>query len=347
MLMINMVIRYSRILEKGLEDVFYCWARIKTDQSNIQERFINCRPSDFWRISGDETRYTEFISYYIKPSGFITVSLRSKDVFRNGLFELRTVLPRWERGPMIWFGFENEDLFGGGCIHFMWDSANSLLKAFAGGFISRAEMDLTKFISEKVSQEYHFYRIFFTEDFAIWYINDRLRAFAIFADGDNRDSKILYDDHPYVVSLVRDRPSAKLGVLLDIDAGDISKTYIWDKIHPWSLRVSETYEKPMIYIDLYQSNSDLKIVGQEIMKRIYSAPFPGVFDYIKISFKTSGEGVLTVEEYDDEWSEYDKIKIRSNVKNNIYIDKKRSLLYRVLYEPYDTGVIKEAHVIMK
>lgn len=107
-----MVLRYSKIMSEGLDNSFYCWARVKSDLKDVEERFIACKASDFWRFSGDESKYTYFLSSYVKPAGYITVSLRSKESFRNGLFELRTLLPRWDSGPMLWFGFENEDLFG-------------------------------------------------------------------------------------------------------------------------------------------------------------------------------------------------------------------------------------------
>ncbi|MEM1610815.1 MAG: hypothetical protein QXQ57_04115 [Sulfolobales archaeon] len=343
-----MVLRYSEILGRGLDDIFYCWARVKSDLRGIEERFVVCRASDLWRFSGDQSVYTRFISSYIKPAGYITVSLRSREVFRNGLFELRTPLPRWDGGPMLWFGFESEDLFGGGCIHFMWDSGKGVLKAFAGGFVSRAEMDLTRFLPNNPSEAYNIYRISFNKDLALWYINERLRAIAVFGEGDNRDSRIIYDDAPYIISFVRDRPSPELGVLLDIDGGDISKTYIWEGIHPWSLRVSSGTDNMNIYLDLYIERSDRRLAGIETGDKIVSAPFPGISGFKKISFRSSGEGVLYIEEWDESvWGLYDKIRVEGGEKTNIYIDSwRRALLYRIIYEPHTRSSIEEARVIL-
>jgi len=342
-------LRYSKIMSEGLDNSFYCWARVKSDFKDVEERFITCRASDFWRFSGDESKYMYFLSSYVKPAGYITVSLRSKESFRNGLFELKTPLPRWDGGPIIWFGFENEDLFGGGCIHFMWDSGRGVLKAFAGGFISRAEMDLTRFVPGDPSKEYNIYRIAFNSDLALWYINERLRAVALFGEGDIRDSKIIYDGTPYIISLVRDRPSPELGILMDIDGGDPSRTYIWEGVHPWSLRVSNGSDSMNIYLDLYIDGIDKKFVEMKIRDKVISAPFPGILDLKKIVFRSSGEGLLYIEEWDGgEWELYDKIRVEGERKNSIYIDEgKGALLYRVIYEPHIESTIKEAHVILK
>lgn len=341
------VLRYSRVLERGLEDMFYCWARVRVGTGGLEERFVSCRASDFWRVSGDEKRYTDFVSAYIKPAGYVTVSMRSRETLRNGVFELRTRLPRWDRGPLLWFGFESEDLFGGGCLHFMWDSGAGVLKAFAGGFLSRAEMDLTRFLPTDVSGEYTYYRILSGERVALWYINERLRAVAVMAEGDRRDSRILYDSSPYIVSLVRDRPASRLAVLLDIDGGDLSREYVWEGLHPWSLRVSEAPETPTLYIDLYLTDSDTRLEGLSVSRSVVSAPFPGVLDTKRVYFRASSSGVLRIEGLSGgEWVEYDKTAVESGRRYEVSIEE-YSPLYRVVFEPWVEGVVREASVVLR
>jgi len=72
-------------------------ARVKGASRGVEEEFIRCRASEFWGFSYRERRYTEFIdSGYAKPSGYVTVSLRSRDLFRYGVFKLRARLARAE-----------------------------------------------------------------------------------------------------------------------------------------------------------------------------------------------------------------------------------------------------------
>ncbi len=343
-------LRYSIILNEGLSSVFYCWLRVPSTERGIAEEFVPCKPEDYWKISGKEKSYTDFISTYVKPKNVITVSLRSKEAFKFGVFELRTKLPIYANGPMLWFGFEADDLFAGGVVHFMWHTAQRKLYAFAGDIISRVEMDLTPIVGvSDFSTNYHVFKIVYREGLALWYVDGSLRAMAILASGDTRNSAILYYARPYAIGIVRDLPSAKLPILIDIDAGDISKDYEWD-IHPWGLRVFEGDPKTSILLDLYIENTDMKWEGRILRQgsKIVSAPFPGTLDTVIIMFLSLGKGRLYIETYiNGKWYTYKQIDVEGGVPYSYTIPDK-NLLYRVVFEAQeDNVIIQQAKIYMK
>ncbi|MEM1694578.1 MAG: hypothetical protein QXJ95_09560 [Ignisphaera sp.] len=343
-------IRYAAIASEGIDNVFYCWCRTKTAIEGFEEEFKVCNPSEFWKYVDREKSYTEFIqSRYIRPAGYITVSLRSRELFRWGIFELRAKLPRLDGGPMLWFGFELDDLFGGGMVHFMWHCGRGSLAAFAGGFSSRVEMDLTRYLPSDASNNYHLYRIIYREGLALWYIDDKLRAIAIIGCGTSRDSSILYRGKPYTIGFTRDIPSAALPILLDIDGGDIDKPFEWPNLHPWDLRVSEGNPKTPLYLDLYAEDSDEKLSSITIDKEIASAPFPGTLDHKEVVFVSKGDGILVLEGFiDGQWLTYKEYKIESHKLYNIVIDNS-NLLYRIVFRPSldtKTGILS-SKVILK
>jgi hypothetical protein len=79
-------IRYSPVLAEDLSKLFYCWVRVPSQRPGFAEEFKPCRPEDFWRIGNEEKSYTDFVASYTKPKGYITVSLRSREAFRFGVF---------------------------------------------------------------------------------------------------------------------------------------------------------------------------------------------------------------------------------------------------------------------
>jgi hypothetical protein len=342
-------VRFSRVLVDGLSSVFYCWVRVLGGRVGVAEEFKVCRAEDFWRFGGEERSYTDFISSYIKPRGYITVSLRSRDVFRFGVFELRAKLPRYSNGPMFWFGFETEDLFMGGVIHFMWHSDKGRLYAFAGSIVSRVEIDLTPITGVfDYSSDYHLFKIVYREGLALWYVDGNLRAIAIIGSGDSRDSEIIYNAKPYAIGFVRDLPASSLPILIDIDGGDINKDYEWS-IHPWGLRVFEGDPKTMVTLDLYVENTDTKLRGYTVKQgsKIISAPFPGTLDDIEIVFSTNGDGKLYIETYANrKWYTYKQIDIEGGRLYNIKLDNK-NLLYRIVFESQSNVTIQEARVYLK
>lgn len=341
-------IRYATIATEGLDNVFYCWARIVSTEKGFEEEFKVCRASDFWLYNDKEKRYTEFtLSKYVKPNGYITVSLRSKEMFRWGSFELRAKLPKYKKGPMFWFGFELDDLFGGGVVHFMWHSDKEVLKAFAGGFNSRVEIDLTKYIPSDIDKSYHLYKIVRREGLALWYIDNRLRAMAVLGAGDTRDSAVIYDGKPYAIGFTRDTPSEMLPILLDIDGGDVETEFIWPALHPWDLRVSEGVPNTPLYIDLFIENSDTKLKDSKIENEVVSAPFPGILNQKEILFVTEGRGEIVVEGYaNGEWLEYLSVSVEGKRLYIIPIQG-RSFMYRVVFRPRIPSRIIEAQAILQ
>jgi len=342
-------IRYSTILGEGLSNVFYCWVRVPGQRPGIAEEFKPCKPEDFWKFSNEQRSYTDFISSYVKPKGYITVSLRSIETFKFGVFELRAKLPKYSNGPMLWFGFETEDLFMGGVVHFMWHTDKGRLYAFAGGIASRVEIDLTPITGIfDYSSGYHVFKIVYREGLALWYVDNYLRAIAIIGTGDTRDSGIPYNAKPYAIGFVRDLPAASLPILLDIDGGDINRDYEWN-IHPWSLRVFEGDPKTQIILDLYVENTDTKLRGSTIKSgsRVTSAPFPGVLDNTEITFLATENGKLYVEAYaSGKWCTYKQLDIEGGRLYNIKLDNK-NLLYRIVFEPQVDATIQEARVYLK
>ncbi len=343
----NRGIRFSPIAIDGLDTIFYCWSRVKSSVEGIEEFFKSCKPQDFWLFTNEEKAYTIFISRYIRPAGYITVSLRSRELFRWGVFELRAKLPRIDDGPMLWFGFELDDLFGGGVIHFMWHCSKGSLAAFTGGFSSRVEMDLTKYLPSDVSNNYHFYRIIYREGLALWYIDDRLRAIAILGCGTSRDSSILYSGKPYTIGFTRDTPSAALPILLDIDGGDIEKPFEWPDLHPWDLRVSEGNPKTTLYLDLFIEDSDTTLRNYSTEDEVLSTPFPGTLEYKEILFAIDGRGYLTIESFiNGQWFEYKTIEIEGKRLYIIPIQN-RCLMNRVVFKPSIPTKIIEAQTLLQ
>ena len=342
-------IRYSPVITSDLSDLFYCWVRLPSSKPGIEEEFKACKPGEFWRISGEEKKYTEFTAVYVKPKGYIAISLRSKETFKYGVFELRAKLPRYINGPMFWFGFEAEDLFGGGCVHFMWSSSRGRLYAYTGGFISRVEMDITS-ITDNVdyTAQYHFFRIYYREGLALWYIDDCLRAMGILGSGDTRDSGVLYSVKPYIIGFTRDQPSIQLPILLDIDAGDVGASYEWE-IHPWGLRVFEGDPRTLVTLDLHLENSDVKLRGLQVEagSSVISAPFPGTLDSTQLTFLATGRGKLYIESYvGGDWYVHEEFSTELNKLHIIKIPEK-SLLYRVTFEALEKTLIREARVYLK
>ncbi|MEM4464243.1 MAG: hypothetical protein QXJ95_01610 [Ignisphaera sp.] len=340
-------IRFSPIVVDGLDTVFYCWCRIKSSMVDFEESFRVCKPQDFWLFTNEEKRYTEFVSRYVKPAKYITVSLRSRELFRWGVFEVRAKLPRVSGGPMFWFGFELDDLFGGGVIHFMWHCDRGVLKAFAGNFISRVEMDLTRYLPNDISSNYHFYKIVHREGLALWYIDEKLRAMAILGTGSTRESTILYNGNPYTIGFTKDVPSSMLPILLDIDGGDIEKSFEWPDIHPWDLRVSEGNPRTTLYLDLFVDHSDTTLRNHHVEKEIVSAPFPGTLEQKEILFAAEDGGLLIIENFaNNQWFEYETVRIEGKKLYSIPI-RDKGIMNRIVFKSSVPTKIIESQAILQ
>ncbi|MEM1560099.1 MAG: hypothetical protein QXK24_01190 [Ignisphaera sp.] len=343
----NRGLRLSRFITEGIDALFYCWIRRIVNIGGIVERFEGCRASGYWRYTFNQTSYTVFTeSYYHKPKGIQTVSLRSKDTFRYGVFEIHTKLPIVKDGPFLWFGFELEDLFGGGVIHFQYITSSGQLVAFAGSSGALLQMDLTPFLPPNYAVEKHWYKIVVTEKYILYYINNRLRGIAILVAGDAQAASTVYNFAPYKIGVVKDIPSLALPILLDID-GAPHIDFKWPDFNPWDLRVSEGRPNPPIFIDLYQLYTDKKLSGTTISQRTISAPVPALGRKTLV-FNAQGEGKLTIEVSNDgfEWISLEQFYIKDKTlvtwpNNSDY------LLMRVVIEPLSSISVTEASVIIQ
>ncbi|MGC9010154.1 MAG: hypothetical protein ACP5I7_06035, partial [Sulfolobales archaeon] len=169
----------------------------------------------------------------------------------------------------------------------------------------------------------------------------------LLAEGDTRDSKIIYDKDPYIIGLTRDRPSARLGVLLDIDAGDIERSYEWRDLHPWGLRVSETDPDAPITLDLYREGVKDPLRNTEVESSILTAPFPGLVNKARIYLVATGSGRVVVQEYiDGDWSDYDSISFSGDKILRISISEP-GIMHRLLIEPETKIFVKKGYVLLK
>ncbi|MGC9149103.1 MAG: hypothetical protein ACP5GI_06665 [Sulfolobales archaeon] len=213
--------------------------------------------------------------------------------------------------------------------------------------MSRVEIDVTRYIPNNPSENYNIFRIIHRRNMALYYINDKLRAVALLAEGDTRDSKIIYDKDPYIIGLTRDRPSARLGVLIDIDAGDIERSYEWRDLHPWGLRVSETDPDTLITLDLYREGVKDPLRNTEVESSILTAPFPGLVNKARIYLVATGSGRVVVQEYiDGDWSDYDSISFSGDKILRISISEP-GILHRLLIEPETKIFVKKGYVLLK
>ena len=322
-------IRFGYILERGINSLFYCWVREVTDKGEI---FRIEDPGKYWIISWDEYRYTEFSkARLVKPKGFNTVSLRSRSVFRYGVFQLNAKLPKWGDGPMLWFGFEAEDLFGGGVVHFM--LRNDRLHAFSGAWGG----DLLKLTLPNFPKDYylkrHVYSIYVHETLALWFIDNRLSGLAVLANT-NRPH-VIHEGPPYSIGITSMKPSTTLGVLMDIDGGSVDKEWVWNDIHPWQIRVLNGDPKPSLVLELYRMNSSELLKGEVRKRRIMSHPLPALGLRTTFLFKSRSSGRLIIQAYtlNGSWEALDEVMVQGNELTSYTLEG--ALLVRLLYEPRD------------
>jgi len=341
-----MSIRLSPAVEHGVDSLFYCWARVRGASRGVEEEFIRCRASEFWGFSYRERRYTEFIgSGYAKPSGYVTVSLRSRDLFRYGVFELRARLVRAEGGPLLWFGFELEDLFAGGAIHYRFDTSKGSLSAHVGSSGALLTMDLTGFLPGDYDRVKHWYRIQVTRKCALWYIDDRLRALSVIAPGPRERALVVHSSPPYAVGLFSGPISSRLAVLMDID-GAPDTEYVWPDLNPWDLRVSEGFEDPPLAFELYPSGSDEPLAGSETSHRITTAPVPGV-GRATIVVHAEGSGSISIEASINgrEWHVVDEVMLNGRASLRKTLDREAAF-YRISVEPRGMIKFREASALI-
>ncbi|MGC8615129.1 MAG: hypothetical protein ACP5UU_04900 [Thermoprotei archaeon] len=286
-------LRPSPLLKGQIGELFYCWIRKRSKEG---EEFLSAEPSEFWRFDFSEGKYTDFInSNYVKPRGVLTTSLRSKRAFDYGVFELRARLPRAENGPILWFGFELDDLFAGGLSHFGYWTNDGSLRAFCGAASAQVTMDLTRFLPPDYQVARHWYKIVRGKNFTLWYIDGKIRGICALAAGTST-SKV-YDGYGYSVGISGDVPSRRLPVLLDIDGADESD-YSWSGLNPWDLRVSDGASSVPLHLKLEDERGVMTNRTLKAREIITSGPFPAIGD-VRVRVASKDKVKLTLESSDD------------------------------------------------
>lgn len=320
-------------LADGLKSLFYCWVRKPVP--GYAEAFIADDPDRYFQIGWEEISYTNFArARYVKPSGFITVSLRSKEVFMYGLFIIGAKLPpRQPGGPVLWFGFEADDLFLGGVAHYAYSIDKGRLEAYVGnGSVLR--YDLTEFLPSDYSASRHYYSVTISRNLVMHHIDGFLRAVTVIVAGSEPISSVVYNGKPYKFGVTSLRPPPALRVLLDIDGGDISREWVWDDIHPWALRVMPGEPSTALHMPLYRDPG-----GEPLRDYISSggdvvtAPIPGI-GAKTIYLQAESPGRLEIQALVgvDRWRVYDAIETAGGELLSYTIEGD-ALAYRLKFEP--------------
>lgn len=339
-------LRPSTAIHEGIDKLFYCWIR-KVGSGDIAEEFIPDKPSKYWQFTWKEKSYSNFIdSKYVKPEGIQTVSLRSKQLFSYGVFSLRAKLPKESNAPVYWFGFECDDLFQGGVIHFNWSPNTGSLYAYAGSSKGKVVMNLTEFVPADVDTAYHIYKIVVKPNMALWYIDGILRAIAVLFAGDTAYSGVIYDGSRYKLGVTQDIPARDLAVLLDID-GAPDVYHEWKDLHPWGLRVSNGSKDYPLYTPLFNDPDGSIWRSFSVSGAVTSMPLPGVgHKTILFSSNTNGQLVIELMTSVGRWYEFDTVTVTAN-KLIAYETTKNAYAIRVRYEPSTTpATINDATAII-
>lgn len=330
-------IRFGEIIEKGLESYFYCWVR---EPKNGGEAFRLEDPSKYWIVDWEESKYTFFKKATLRrPPGLITLSVRSRDVFRYGVFQLTARLPAWESGPMLWFGFEAEDLFGGGVVHFLYK--NKALSAYAGAWSDGGPLAMTIPLNGlDLSLARHTFTIRVHEHLALWFVDSRLKAVAVLTDSEGPQT--IHEGEPYSLGVTALRPSPSMAVLLDIDGGPLDKEWTWDDIHPWQLRVLDGSPSPSLAIRLREFGKDSLMEGNRYRKGVAAHPVPALGVNVTFLFKASGGGRLSIQAYTrgGGWLTVDSMNVADEMV--VYKVEEDFLFVRLVYEPEGIGRVEVA-----
>ncbi len=300
-------VRFGYVLEGDLGKLFYCW--IRESLASGRERFKSDDPRKYWRASWEEKTYTEFEeASLVRPPGLTTLSLRSRSVFKYGVFQLAARLPPWgDDSPMIWFGFEAEDLFGGGVVHFLYHRGK--LKAFAGAWPAPLSFELPGLPGDYHSRR-HIYTVKVHSALALWFIDDKLRGVSALMD--SGDGALVHEGPPYSCGVTPMRPAQSMGVLLDIDGGSVDREWSWNDLHPWQVRVLEGDPRPSVAMRLYRYGSEKTLEGG-IEGSAVSHPIPCAGSRVTLAFKADVGGRLCAEAYTlkGDWDEVDSLEVQA------------------------------------
>ncbi|MEM1508638.1 MAG: hypothetical protein QXY49_03925 [Thermofilaceae archaeon] len=334
-------IRFGYALEEDSSKLFYCWVR--ESLANGRERFRPDDPRKYWKVSWEERTYTEFEhASLVRPPGLTTLSLRSRSVFKYGVFQLSARLPPWkEDSPMLWFGFEAEDLFGGGVVHFLYHKGK--LRSFAGAWPAPLSFELPC-LPEDYHVRRHIYTVKVHSTLALWFIDDKLRGVSALMD--SGEGVLVHEGPPYSCGITPMRPVQSMGILLDIDGGPIDREWAWDDLHPWQIRVLEGDPRPSIAMKLYRYASEKTLEGV-IEDSVASHPIPCAGSRVTLAFKADACGRLSAEAYTlkGEWGNIDSFEVQAN-KAIYWTLEVGSPFIRLCFEPKSSGSITLAEAFI-
>ncbi|MEM4455573.1 MAG: hypothetical protein QXT28_12720 [Thermofilaceae archaeon] len=342
-------IRPSVALTDGIKSMFYCWVRKPVE--GYAEAFVQDDPEKYLRVDWRETSYTNFAeAKFVKPAGIITVSLRSREVFKYGFFSIETTLPpATEGGPALWFGFESDDYFRGGIAYFQYQVSTGKLYARVGSGSARITADLTQFLPSGYTTSRAIYSILIKRNMVVHMINGGVKCVTITGIGDSPYSAVIYSSPPFYVAKTQDFPVSALPVLIDIDGGDTSKEWVWDNVHPWLIRVGEGEPDAAFITALFAWGTGTVLRNYSISSgSVTSNPIPGVGrKSIGIVVDTAGTVELQAYSAGAGWATYDTYQITANkwliLKPDIDAD-----MFRIIYTPstYPAKVIDTVAIVI-
>ncbi|MEM4461735.1 MAG: hypothetical protein QW695_02535 [Candidatus Bathyarchaeia archaeon] len=330
-------IRPTIALTEGLDRIFYCWIR-RLATEGYAEEFESVDPSKYFLIDWRESRYTVFTSArYVKPKGIQTVSLRSKKCFNYGIFEIETRLKPMDNGPMLWFGFEVDDLFRGGVAHFMFDTNRRTLYGYSG---RRWTISFQIPLPDRYGEERHSYIVAVKRGLIAHIVDGSIRGLTISSWIDGCKSHTVYGGPPYTLCISPAPPPPSMPILIDIDgAGDLE--YVWEDIHPWLIRVTDGDPDTPIRLNLYSWGSGSIWVDRPIDRHEISTPIPGLQKKVITVLSVDKPGWVRVEALAEpryEWCTYNSYRVKPSEVNRMELDY-GLYTYRLIYEP-DTNPAK-------
>lgn len=323
-------IRPTVALAEGLDSLFYCWIR-KLHVDGYAEEFEPIDPGRYFSVGWRESKYTEFtLARYVKPKGIQTVSLRSKRYFNYGVFEIEAKLRPIDRGPMLWFGFEVDDLFRGGVAHFMFDTNRRILYGYTG---RRWTVSFQIPLPDRYSEEKHSYIVAIKRRLVIHMVDGWIKGLTVSSWVDGCKPTIVYNGPPYALCISPAPPPPSMPILIDIDgAGDME--YVWEDIHPWFIRVTDGDPDTPVKLNLYSWGSGSVWKDKLIDRCERSAPIPGLEKSTAI-LSVDKPGWIKIEipvELESGWSIYASYRVKPLEVNRIDLDHGFHV-YRLVYEP--------------
>jgi len=330
-------IRPTAALAEGLGSLFYCWVR-KLGVEGYAEEFEDAKPEAYFSVGWRESRYTEFtLARYAKPRGIQTVSLRSRRCFEYGVFEIEAKLKPMDGGPMLWFGFEVDDLFRGGVAHFMFDTGRRMLYGYTG---RRWNISFQIPLPDGYDDRRHSYIVAVMRGMVIHMVDGFIRGLTLSSWVDGCKPITVYNGPPYALCLAPAPPPSSMPVLIDID-GAADLEYVWEDIHPWLIRVTDGDPDIPVKLNLYSWQSGSIWRDKPVDERELSAPIPGLNRDAIVMLSVDKPGWIRVEALTDPeygWSIRDSYRLKP-LESNIIKLEHGLYAYRLSYEP-DTSPAK-------